>query len=105
MCIQGFRHWHLVFNFVMFQDAIENANMLLEYHLSHLKQVEALKQEKLEIDQQLRTFHHSGTRDSGPNGSYDGEMRGGGGWRGDRGRGRGGRGRGGYRGRNYGGFR
>ena len=98
MCIQGFHLWHLVFNFVMFQDAIENANMLLEYHLSHLKQVEALKQEKLEIDQQLRTFHHSGTRDSVPNGSYDGEMRGGGGWRGDRGRG-------GYRGRNYGGFR
>ena len=89
----------------VFQDAIENANMLLEYHLKHLKQVEQLKAEKLEIDQQLRTFHHSGQRESGHAGQYDSELRGGGGWRGDRGRARGGRARGGYRGRNYGGFR
>ena len=93
---------------VVFQDAIENANMLLEYHLKHLKQVEQLKAEKQEIDQQLRTFHHSGQREgSGHPGQYDSDLRGGGGWRGDRGRGRGGpRGnRGGYRGRNYGNFR
>ena len=90
---------------VLFQDAIENANMLLEYHLKHLKQVEQLKAEKQEIDQQLRTFHHSGQRESGHPGQYDSDLRGGGGWRGDRGRGRGPRARGGYRGRNYGNFR
>ena len=90
---------------LLLQDAIENANMLLEYHLKHLKQVEQLKAEKLEIDQQLRTFHHSGQREAGLAGQYDSEVRGGGGWRGDRGRARGGRARGGYRGRNYGGFR
>ena len=65
----------------MLQDAIENANMLLEYHLKHLKQVEQLKAEKLEIEQQLRTFHHSGQREAGP-GQYDSDSRGGGGWRG-----------------------
>ncbi|CAG0889739.1 unnamed protein product [Darwinula stevensoni] len=94
------------FVFVGTVESISNAKVLLEYHLAHLREVEHLRQEKLQLDQQLRTMQSSSSlsgmsgyppprRDRPPYGEMDGMGRGrGGGPRGGRGM-RGGGGRGG----------
>ncbi len=86
------------FIFVGTKESNTNAKMLLEYHLTALKQVEQLRQEKQEIDQKLRTMHQGGgpMGDAGDFGYRNGQTfrshRGG---RGGYGRGGGGGGRGG----------
>ncbi|XP_015907611.2 fragile X messenger ribonucleoprotein 1 isoform X2 [Parasteatoda tepidariorum] len=91
------RTFSVPFVFVGTIESITNAKILLEYHLAHLKEVEKLRQEKLEIDQQLRSQvgnaqNFPAPRRPGPERNYnsDGDnvrLRGGGP---PRGRGRGG---------------
>lgn len=45
--------------FIGTAESISNAIILLEYHLTHLKEVEQLRQEKQEIDQQLRAVQET----------------------------------------------
>ncbi|XP_045200292.1 RNA-binding protein FXR1-like isoform X2 [Mercenaria mercenaria] len=87
------------FVFVGTVENITNAKLLLDYNLDSLREVERLRQEKLEIDQQLRTLAgpQSGPyfpaprerRDSNDPYSSDREHDRRGGYRGGRGRGRG----------------
>jgi len=87
------------FIFVGTRENIQNAQVLLEYHLAHLKEVESLREQNLEIVTQIRNL---GGQEPRPERGYYAQ-------RGryseerfvDDGRGRGGRGRGGGRGYNH----
>ncbi|XP_055327473.1 RNA-binding protein fxr1-B-like [Paramacrobiotus metropolitanus] len=47
---------HIPFVFVGLAEAIANARMLLEFHLTHLRELEQLRQESSELNQQLRSL-------------------------------------------------
>jgi len=48
------------FVFVGTVESISNAKVLLEYHLEHLKELEQIRQEKMGMEQELRSIHSTG---------------------------------------------
>lgn len=65
---------HVPFVFVGTSDSVQNAQILLEYHLNHLQEVEKMRQENIELFQQLQqqsvTIHSNSQRISS-GGDYD----------------------------------
>ena len=72
------------FDFIGRRAAIENAKMMMEYHLDHLKEVENILQSRREMDNQLTHGYAGDTYFPRP--SDRGSRRGGRGGRGGRGR-------------------